>query len=815
MAQLSVYESQEGEGVRTHGERPRGSNGIERTKKLRDDLIAKAPQMCHERAVIYTKVYQETEGEPMIIRRAKALRAWLGEMTLYIQDGELIVGNEASTPRSAPIFPETETCYLLEDGLDSFPTRAFDPFVVREEVKRNLEKILPWWKNKTVEEVAPHKMPDLTRELMNLKHKVFHPEIHLRGGIGHVSADFWRILNRGFEGLKQEAEQRMGQLEFNDPEDLEKKTFYLAEIIVCEGVIRWAQRYAELARTLAAKDKDIKRKQELETIAQVCERVPAKPARTYHEAIQAVWFSHLLAQMESNGLGTSPGRLDQYFHPFYKKDMEEGRLTQEEAQELLECFWVKVEEVKRVYDGECAQNFAGYTTELNITIAGQKEDGTDATNEVSYMCLDAQDHLRMAHPNFTVRYHSRLPEDFLHRTCEVIRLGTGMPQLLNDEAHIPSLMNRGIKLEDARGYTTIGCVEPAVPGKTCGWSNAAMFNLGKCLELAINNGKCLLCGEQSGPRTGDPRDFLSIEDVIDAYKKQVAYFVKHMVVCLNAIDLTHRELVQTPYLSLLIAGCMEKGKDITAGGAQYNFTSPQGVGVADVADSLAAIQKLVFEDKTICMEELVEALKEDFEGKEALRQRLINKAPKYGNDDDRVDLLAKMAGRVYCEEVEKYRNARGGMFQPGLYPVSAHVPMGRSVSALPSGRKATTPLADGISPTHGSDKKGPTAVVKSVAKLDQTIASNGTLLNQKFAPRVLDDEKGLRSLANLVRVYFNLGGKHIQFNVVGSKTLKAAQKNPQKYASLVVRVAGYSAFFTQLHRDVQDDIIGRTEQLGF
>ena len=791
----------------------RGS--LERTRKLRDDLLGKKPQMCHERAVIYTRVYQETEGEPMIICRAKALRRWLEEMTIYIQDGELIVGNEASTPRAAPIYPETEACYLLEEGLDHFQKRHEDPFVVTERTKRELEKVLPWWKGKTVEEVAPHKMPNVTCQLMNLKHKVFHPELHLRGGIGHVSADFWRVLDRGFEGLKQEAEERLNQLDFDDPEDLGKKDFYKASIITCEGVINYAKRYARLARKLAAQEEDPTRKEELEEIAQVCDQVPAKPARTYYEAVQAIWFSHLLLQMESNGLGTSPGRVDQYLYPFYKKDIGEGRITKEEAQELLECFWVKIEEVKRVYDSECARDFAGYTTGLNVTIGGQRQDGTDATNEVSFMCLDAEDHLRVAHPNFTVRYHHKLPDSLLHRACEVIRLGTGMPELMNDEMHIPSLMNRGVKLEDARGYTNIGCVEPAVPGKTCSWSNAAMFNLGKCLELALNNGKCLLCGEQAGPETGDPCSFTSIQGVMQAYKDQVAYFVKHMIISLNAIDLAHKELVQTPYLSLLVLDCMEKGKDITAGGAHYNFTSPQGVGVADVADSLVAIKKLVFEDKSINMEEILLALKENFERREQLRQILINAAPKYGNDDDYVDQLARWSGRVYCEEVERHKNPRGGMFQPGLYPVSAHVPLGRNTAALPSGRKAKTPLADGVSPTHGSDNKGPTAVIKSVAKLDHMIASNGTQLNQKFSPRVLEDEKGLRSLAELIRVYFNLGGKHIQFNVVDSKTLREAQKNPEKYTNLVIRVAGYSAFFTQLHKDVQDDIIERTEQVSF
>jgi len=790
-------------------------DSLSRTEKLRDDLLAKKPQICPERALIYTRVYQETEGEPMIVRRAKALRALLKEMTIYIQDGELIVGNQASTPRSAPVYPETETCYLLEDGLESFETRHEDPFVVPEDVKRKLEDVLPWWENKTVEEVAPHIMPELTCRLMNLNHKVFHPEIHLRGGIGHVAGGFERVLERGFEGLKKEAEQRLRELDYIDPEDMDKKDFYRAAIITCEGVMVFAKRFSKLARNLAKGEKDPHRKKELKKIAEVCSQVPAKPARTYHEVVQSIWFSHLFLQIESNGLGVSPGRLDQYLYPYYKNDLEAGSVTTEEAQELLECIWVKIEEIKRVYDCECARNFAGYTTGLNVTIGGQKKDGTDATNDVSYMCLDAQYNLRTAHPNFTVRYHNKLADALLNRAAEVIRLGTGMPEILNDEAHIPSLMNRGIKLEDARSYTNIGCVEPAVPGKTCSWSNAAMFNLGKCLELALNNGKCMLCGEQAGPETGEPSTFTSIEDVVKAYDKQVTFFVKHMVISLNAIDRAHKELVQTPYLSLLVSDCLEKGKDITAGGAHYNFTSPQGVGVADVADSLAAIDRLVFQEKAITMDALISALKTDFENKEPLRQKLINGAPKYGNDIDYVDQLARHVGRIYCEEVEKYKNPRGGIYNPGLYPVSANVPLGRNTAALPNGRKAMTPLADGISPTHGSDQNGPTAVVKSVSKVDQMIASNGTLLNQRLSPGLLADKKGLQSLSNLIRTYFDFRGKHIQFNVVDSKTLREAQKKPDQYGNLVVRVAGYSAFFTQLHKDVQDDIIGRTEQSSF
>ena len=790
-------------------------NGRTRTQRLRDAILAREPHLCAERAIIYTSVFEETIGEPMIIRRAKAFRKLLAEMTIYIADEELIVGNQAGKPRSAPVYPETEAGYLLEEGFERMQERHEDPFVVPPQVREKLMEALPKWKCQTVGEVAPGKMPARTRQVLFIPHRVFHPEIHLLGGIGHVAVDFNLVLKRGFEALKNEAEERLNSLSYIDPEDHERKLFYEAAIHVMEGVLGYARRYAELAENMAREETDPIRKQELRLIAENCSRVPARPARNFYEAVQAIWFSHLFLQIEANGMGVSPGRLDQFLYPYYQEGLDKGNLTHEDAQEILECLWVKVEEIKRAYDSDCARNFAGYDSGMNVSIAGQKSDGTDATNEVSYMFLDAQDNLRTARPNFTIRYHNKLSQKFLLRACEVMKIGTGMPEIMNDEAHIPSLMNRGVTLEDARAYTNIGCVEPAVPGKTCSWSNAAMFNLGKCLELALNDGKCMFTGERIGVQTGDPLNFSSIEDIKRAFAEQVVFFVKHMVIAVNAIDLTHKKMVQTPYLSLLVSDCMQKGRDVTAGGAHYNFTSPQGVGIADVADSLSAMQKLVFEEKTIAMSELLEALRTNFEGREDLRQTLINKAPKYGNDDDYVDHFARWAGRLYCKEVEKYRNPRGGYFQPGLYPVSANVPLGRNTAALPSGRLAALPLADGISPYRGMDKKGPTGVIRSVGKIDQTIASNGTLLNQKLSPILLDDPKGLRSLADLIRSYCDLGGKHIQFNVVDSNTLRAAQENPGEHSHLVVRVAGYSAYFTQLNKDVQDDIIARTEQTRF
>lgn len=783
-----------------------------RTQRLRRLLVESPPTICPERAEIYTRVYRETEGEPMVIRRAKALASVLREMTIFILDDELIVGNQGSTPRSAPIFPETETAYVGEE-LDTFETRRQDRFKVPQGTKERIRNILPYWKNKTVKDYVFARLPVDTRKLLELECKVLHPEIHILGGIGHFVPGYHRVLEVGFEGIKQFAMEKLGSLDEADPGCIERRWFYEAVIVVCEGVIDFAKRYSDLAIAMADTEQSEKRKDELLRIAKVCTRVPRLSATSFYEAIQSIWFQHLIIQIESNGLGVSPGRLDQILYPYYVRDRESGVLTKDEAQELIDNFWLKTEQIKRVYDYDCARYFAGYSTELNCCIGGQTPEGLDATNELSYMFLDAERRIGLAHPNVTVRIHERTPSNFLLTVLEVIRLGRGKPQLANDEAVIPAMLNRGIPLTEARDYAFIGCVEPGVPGKEYSWANAAMFDVAKCLELALNDGKCRLSGQQIGPRTGDPRAFKEFSEVVEAFKKQVEYFVRQMIVCLNTVDLCHQELMPVPYASILIDDCLEKGMDASKGGARWNLTGPQGVGVVDVADSLAALKMLVFETREFQMQEIIDALDHNFEGYERMRQRLIHGAPKYGNDDDYVDLLAREVGRIYCREVEEYRNPRGGYYQPGLYPVSAHVPLGMCVGALPSGRLACTPLGDGLSPTHGSDRKGPTAVVKSVAKIDHMLASNGTLLNQKVHPNTVKTARDLEKWASLIRVYFRLKGNHIQYNVVTAETLKDAQKHPEKYRDLIVRVAGYSACFVDLDEAVQNDIIERTEHV--
>jgi len=785
-----------------------------RTKKLNEELLAVKPEICIERARLVTCSYRETEAEPMIIRRAKAIAKVLREMTIFIQRDQLIAGTQASTLRAAPLFPETEAEYL-ESEIDLFEKREQDRLIVRSEVKKELlEHILPYWKNRNVKEVALAAMPAHTRKLVKLKEQIFSVDIHLTGSIGHVLVNYEKVLSKGLLILREEIENRIASLDLADPEQGIKIKFYEAELILCDAIMEWAGRYTQEARRLAEGEEDGRWRRELTMIADICERVPAHPSRDFREAVQSFWFIHLLLYMEQNGLAVSPGRFDQYMYPYYERSIRDGLISKHEAQELLECLWIKFTEVMRAYDYECAKYYAGFSISENVVLGGQDRHGKDTTNELSFMCLDAEAHTRLPQPNLGVRIHRNTPQAFMMRATEVASSGRTKPEFFNDDVAIPVLMSTGVTLEDARDYGISGCVE-AVPLHCNGMTNAAMSNIGKALELALNNGVCRLTGEQIGPKTGDPFSFICIEDVIGAFSMQVKHYVKEMVSAINVIERTHAQIFPLPYFSLVIEDCVERGIDVTAGGARYNFTGPQAVGLGDVADSLAAIKKLVFEEKKVTMEELLEALDDNFEGKEPLRQMVITKAPKWGNDDDYVDELAREVVRIFCEEVSQYKNTRGGVYRPGVYSVSANVPLGLHVGALPNGKLARAPLSDGVAPVHGCDLKGPTAIAKSVAKLDHEIITNGTILNMKFSPQLLEGEKGRKGLADLIRTYFDLGGWHVQFNVVSADTLRTAQKKPEEHKGLIIRVAGYSAFFVELDSAVQNDIIDRTELKGF
>lgn len=785
-----------------------------RTAKLNNELLAVKPEICVERARLVTDSYRETEAEPMVVRRAKAIAKVLGEMTIFIQRDQLIAGTQASKLRAAPLFPETEALYLKKE-IDMFSKREQDRLIVRPEVKRELEEeILPYWKHKNIREIALAAMPEHTRRIVQLEEQIFSVDIHLTGSIGHVLVNYDKVLSRGLLDVKEEIEQRIAGLDLTDPEGGLKLKFYEAEVILCDAIMGWAERYADEAQRFSRSEEDPRWKQELECIARTCRRVPSSPARDFREAIQSFWFTHLLLYIEQDGLAVSPGRFDQYMYPYYRKSIEENLITKQEAQELLECLWIKFTEIMRAYDYECAKYYAGFSISENVVLGGQDRGGRDATNELSYMCLDAEAHTKLPQPNLGVRIHPTTPDSFIMKAVDVASRGRTKPEFFNDSIGIPVLMSLGVPLDDARDYGISGCVE-AVPPHCNGMTNAAMSNIGKALELALNDGICRLSGMQVGPNTGDPRHFRSIDDLKDAFREQVRFYVREMVAAINVIERTHSQYYPLPYFSLVIEDCLERGVDVTAGGARYNYTGPQAVGLGDVADSLAAIKKLVFEDRELSMEELIDALDSNFEGREPLRQKLITQAPKWGNDDDYVDDLAREVVRLYCDEVSQYSNTRGGVYRPGVYSVSANVPLGLHVGALPNGKLSRAPLADGVAPVHGCDLKGPTAIAKSVAKLDHEIITNGTILNMKFSPKLLEEVSGKRGLAHLVRTYFDLGGWHVQFNVVSADTLRAAQKEPEKHKGLIIRVAGYSAFFVELDTAVQDDIIDRTELKTF
>ena len=758
------------------------------------------------------------------------------------------------------MFPEYSYEWL-EAELDTVEHRAADPFYISEESKATLRKIYPWWHGKTCSDLARENMAPEAYDAFT-KHAIFTPGNYFYNGIGHVCVDYGKVLKVGYRGIIAEARAKMDSLEVSDPGYVEHKNFLDAVIESCEAVIEYAHRYARLAKLLAEKETDADRKAELLTIARNCLSVPEFPAAGFYEACQSFWFIQLLLQVESSGHSISPGRFDQYMYPYYKKDLDAGKITPEAAQELIDCIWVKLNDINKVRDADSANGFAGYGMFQNLIVGGQDIHGLDATNDLSYMCLEASMHVPLPQPSISIRVWNGSPEPLLLKAAALTRLGTGLPAYYNDEVIIPSIMARGLSLEDARDYCIIGCVEPQKPGRTDGWHDAAFFNMCRPMELVFTRG--MDRGKQIGPETPDVCDMKSFEEFFEAYKTQQSYMIKLLVNANNAIDVAHGKRCPLPFQSCMVEDCIGRGKSLQEGGAVYNFTGPQGFGIANNADGLLAIKKLVFEDKSVTMEEYRDAIFANFgngvsgaaaekltaEVAEQLAKsgitpnenviriiyeevtkgasldpaktaryreikRLIDETcPKYGNDIREADMVARAVANTYTKEVEKYKNPRGGMFQAGLYPVSANVPLGATTGATPDGRLAYTPLADGIGPASGRDVKGPTATANSVARLEQAVASNGTLLNQKFHPSALAGMSGLTKFVALIRSYFDQKGMHVQFNVVTRETLLDAQKNPENYKTLVVRVAGYSALFTTLSRSLQDDIIARTEQ-GF
>lgn len=787
-----------------------GTAEYERGQQLRTRVISASPYLCIERARFVTQSYRETEHEHILIRRTKAFDSIMRNMSVYILDDELIVGHQASRQRSAPLYPEFAVEWI-RDEIDLFETRPQDRFIVPGEVKREfLDDIYPFWKGRTLSDRVHSYVTEEIR-LQRFVANVFNISGHEDNGLGHVALDYRKVLGGGLRGIIADIETRLLKLELWRPEDYRKMLFYKSCMSMCESAIAFANRYGMKAWDMAKDEKDAVRKQELLGISEICKRVPEHPARTFHEALQSFWFLQLLPQIYDNGVSISPGRFDQYMYPYYVADIEKGLLTREKAQELLESMWVKLTEPIKIYRAADAAFHAGYPMGQNLCVGGVGPDGIDATTDLSYRCLEAHSHMLLMQPNFTARLHLRTPKEFLLKVCEAIRLGNGMPQITNDEVVVLALTGIGITLPEARDYVPIGCVETAPPN-VWGRLNGGYLNLAKIVELALNNGKCRVSGEQVGPKTGDPRQFDSFNQVLEAFKAQMEYTMEHQVTWDNLIDRAHAEFMPTPFTSIMVGDCIEKGRDVTEGGARYNYTAPYGVGIANAGNALYAVKKMVYEDKAVSMDELIDALDTDFKDSEDLRQLLINKVPKYGNDIPEVDLLAKKVADVFLDAMQGYETYRGGPFVGSFIPVASYVALGMATGATPDGRKAGQPLADGISPSNGTDLKGPTAVFKSVCTLDHRRIPNGVIFNQKINPKVIASPEGLQKFSELIHCYVQLGGCHVQFNIVTADTLRQAQKEPEKHRGLVVRVAGYSAFFNEIHRDVQDSIITRTEQ---
>ena len=833
------------------------TNKSDRITRLVENLYRKMPEIEAARAVLITESYKQTENEPIVMRRAHAFEHILKNIPIIIRDEELIVGSTTIAPRGCQTYPEFSYEWL-EPEFDTVATREADPFYISEETKKTLLKVHPYWKGKTNSDLALSYMSPETKKA--IEHNVFTPGNYFYNGVGHLTVHYDKVLNIGFEGIIKEIDERLEKCRPGDQYYARKHTLLEAMKISCLAVIGYAERYSALAEKMARETSDAKRKDELLQIANNCRNVPRRGAKSFYEACQSFWFVQQLIQLESSGHSISPGRFDQYMYPFYKADMDAGRLSRDQAQEYIDCIWVKLNDLNKCRDAESAKGFAGYSLFQNLIVGGQTVDGKDATNDLSFMCIWASHHVFLPMPSLSIRVWNLSPQELLIEAARLTRTGIGLPAYYNDEVIIPSMMNRGISLEDARDYGIIGCVEPAKMGKEMGWHDAAFFNMLRPLEFVFTNG--MDKGEQVSIRTGELEDFKTFDDFWNAYKKQMDYQISLLVNADNAIDQAHAERVPLPWLSCMVDDCMDRGLTTEQGGAVYNFTGPQGFGIANAADALNCIKTLVYEQHKLTLQEYKKAMALNFgqgfdeitikdmtlnivgEMKKAgqnvsqsdiaqivdsirkseipaadkswCEQLLswIEEVPKYGNDLPEVDELAREVAYLYTKPLETYKNPRGGQFQAGLYPVSANVPLGAQTGATPDGRLAHTPIADGIGPAQGRDTKGPTATCNSVARIDHGIASNGTLFNQKFHPSALSGEKGLNDFANLIRTFFDEKGMHMQFNVVDKQTLLDAQKNPDKYRHLVVRVAGYSALFTTLSKSLQDDIINRTEQ-GF
>jgi len=766
-------------------------------------MLDSRPTISSERAYLFTQYLRGHENDPTKERLARAFAYVLDNMTILIQRDELIVGNMGPTPRSCQIFPEYSWTWI-ENELDRFDRRRTEKFEMGPKDKEKMREVFQYWRGKSTAEICARSMPQESQRAA--KAGMF--TIGAPGtGIGHIIADYKKVVHDGLESFLEQVQRLRGQVR-NDPE---KAAFYNAVEIEINAVGRFAQRYSTLAAKMANEEKDPRRKRELQEVSKACGHVPMKPASNFHEALQSFWFIQLLVQTEGNGHSISTGRFDQYMYPYYATDIKSGKLNRDQALELLEMLWIKFSSLIKLRDEYYSIAFAGFPMFQNLTIGGQDERGNDACNEVTYLALEATANMRVTQPTVSFRWHSKTPKAAKLKVVDVVSKGLGMPGLFNDEVIIPTMAKKGVNKKEIFDYSILGCVEPIIEGKADVRPNIGFVNFPKVLEITLNNGKDPKTGMMVGIETGDPRRFKSFDELWSAYRKQLDYTVDLLTKADRVAAQIHAKFVPTSLLSSLLKGCVESGRTMQEGGAEYNAGGIQGVGIAIATDSLSVLRKHVFETKNLKMEQILDALSRNFEGYEDLRVRFENDPDKYGNDIERVDLLAREIGKAFCESVQSRMTTRNGPYHAALFSVSMYIPQGESVGATPDGRRAGVMLSDGVSPAHNRDVHGPTAAMKSVARLDHGLCYNGTLYNMKFNPQIFSSQAGRDDFVGLVDAYFRLGGLHVQFNVLSRETLEDAKINPLQHRNLIVRVAGYSAYFIELDPFVQDEVIARTE----
>lgn len=797
-----------------------GIGPTKRVEELKARFLTYKPNVCIERAKIYHDIYfnsDELRDEPLIVGRALAFAKLLRERSIYIEDGQLLAGSMGCRPRAFPIYPESVGDDLL-DEYRRLTTRAFDRFEFSDADRLELEAILPHWHDSSLRQVVFPNMDPEEKKLFLMDPEnnivkgtnIFSLDVPLYGPAGHITPDYQAVLEMGFQGIKARAEKRLAQA--RNEGDKKAIDFLRAAIISCDAITDFGKRYGALAREMAQKEKDGKRREELLTIASACGQVPGLPPRSFQEAVQAVWLVFVGIQQEAFQRCYSVGRFDQYVYPYLKADLQAGRITEEQAQELLDCFYLKFPETNYINSEYYSHIASGFPVQQQICVGGQTPDGKDATNDLTYMCIQASINTLLHQPSISVRFWEGSPDALVEKACELARLGTGHPSFFNDRRVVPGLVGKGIALEDARDYSSVGCASVQPTRKDKGAHNGGYLNVAAALDFALHDGWWQFGKRQMGLKTGNPREFKSFDDVVDAFGRQLGYLIEVYSRASVKVEKAHQDLVPTPFISCFVQDCIDKGLDRSAGGAFYNYgISPRGVGLANVADSLAAIKKLVFEERVLTIKQLMDALDANFEGYENVRQMLKTKAPKFGNDDPFADEIAQKVVDIYVAETNRHRSLFGERFHPGFSSVSANIPYGTVISALPNGRQAWEPLADGCSPCHYVDKEGPTAVALSVGKLDHEGMTGGSILNIKFMPAAVAGEKGLKNFASYVKGALEAGIWHVQFNVVDSKVLRDAQEHGGKYPDLLVRVAGYSAFFTGLSKPLQEDVIDRSE----